>query len=135
MSAADLDQGGDWTQSDKIYFGPTMGFINVYKIPITVGGPITVSVDAFLPQQPSINIGPILCDTTLGIVTVNLPPATGRLGFSIPVFDIGGAAFTNNIVIVPDGIETIMGLASISITTNYGSYVLEPIPTGGWYTP
>lgn len=127
------DQSGHWVQTDRIAFGPTLGILVTINEPINVTT-ATYTVSPFSQLQPLVNLGAILVNRN-GTVTINLPPAAGRLGFPIPVFDIGGFAAANNITIVPSGSEKIMGLASISITANYGSYVLEPLQTGGWTTP
>ena len=59
-----------------------------------------------------------------GAVTIQLPPAAGRLGIPISIIDIGGYAAANNITILPFGVETIMGRPSIAIATNFGSFTL-----------
>ena len=69
-----------------------------------------------------------------GAVTIQLPAASLRLGVPVPVADVGGFAQTHNITILPNGIETIMGQASLAISSSYGAYTLWPISTGGWYT-
>jgi hypothetical protein len=63
-------------------------------------------------------------------------PAAGALAqpglFSsnpITIIDIGGNAAANNITLQPNNpAETIMGLASIKIATNYGGFTLQPLP-------
>lgn len=133
MTATDLDQSGAWQQSQNVYFGPTLGYVRVINVPtIVTSTPYTVP--PFVFQPPNVNIGDVLVNLNAD-VTVNLPPSAGRLGYPIEVTDIGGFAFSHNITIVPNGTEKIMGLNNIAITSNYGSFVLEPIPTGGWYVP
>jgi hypothetical protein len=79
---------------------------------------------------------PAATDTTAlvnvaGVVAVNLPAAASRSGLPLIVKDISGAAHTNNITITPNGVETIEGLASVVIRTDYGGYTLLPV-TSGW---
>ncbi len=78
------------------------------------------------------NLGDILVDVNAA-VTVQLPAASTRSGFSASVVDIGGFADVQNITILPHGAETIIGQASLTISVAYGGYTLWPIPTGGWY--
>jgi hypothetical protein len=45
----------------------------------------------------------------------------------ITIVDIGGFAYTNNIIIQPASVaETIMGLTQIKVQSNYGGYILQP---------
>lgn len=73
-------------------------------------------------------------------VTVNLPASASRTpNFTgagpqpVRIVDISGNASTNNITIVPVGAEKIVGLSSVVINVNWGSFYLFPLPTGGWY--
>jgi hypothetical protein len=52
----------------------------------------------------------------------------------IEIIDIGGNAYTNNISILPFGTETISGLVSTAINSNFGAIILAPIlqSPGGW---
>ena len=72
----------------------------------------------------------LFVDTTGGAVTIDLPAASGRTG-PIRVKDIKGDAATNNITITPNGTDTIDGLSSLVINSNYGGYFLYPV-SGGW---
>lgn len=132
MTTTDLDQSGTWQQSENIYFGPTLGYVRMINVPTTVTT-TPYSVPPFVFQPPNINVGTYLINVA-GVATINLPPAAGRMGYPVSISDISGNAFNNHITIVPNGVETIMGQASIFIGTNYGNYMLYPILTGGWYT-
>lgn len=66
-----------------------------------------------------------------GAVTVNLPLSSARDGYPLTIKDISGAAATNNITINKNTTDTIEGLSSIVIATNWGGYTLVPV-TGGW---
>lgn len=72
----------------------------------------------------------IVQKTTGSATTVNLPSSTSR---QRPCYikDGKGDAGTNTVTIVPAG-ETIDGLTSLPITTNYGSVMVAPNPAGGW---
>lgn len=79
---------------------------------------------------------PVANDTFLlvnraGAVTINLPAAADRGGYPLVIKDVSGAADVNNILLNPDGAETIEGAADLSIVAAYGGYEIYPI-TGGW---
>jgi hypothetical protein len=129
----DLDQssGPITRQWERVYFGPSIGWLDIpgqNVQPITAPG--TYAID------PSINIVEV---SVAGAVTIVLPscqfPAAGpqaqpRLFASNPVtiVDVGGNAATNNITINPNNVaETVMGLTSIKIVTNYGGFTLQPV--------
>jgi hypothetical protein len=68
--------------------------------------------------------------------SVQLPNAVSRSGLPVTVKDLKGDAATNNITVLPSGSETIDGLASLRINSNYGGYQLLPVQKGpttyGW---
>lgn len=76
----------------------------------------------------------ILVNKTVGAATtVNLVTSAGRTR-PLTIVDLKGDAGTNAITIVPDGAETIVGLAEWVIGNNQGSVRLRPRPDGlGWY--
>ena len=128
----DLDQGGTSRQWTKAYMGPSVGWIWVPLqniLPITVAG--TYAVDASV-SLIEVNVA--------GAVTIILPscanPPAGAQAqpglFAknpITIVDVGNHAQANPITIQRNNAsESIMGLASIQITVNYGGYVLQPIP-------
>lgn len=91
---------------------------------VTTAGTTTIS---------AIEFGDVLVNCN-GLVTIQFPPASTRFGVPISVVDIGGFANTQNITILPDGSETLIGQSSLVISSAYGGYTLWPIVTGGWYT-
>lgn len=74
------------------------------------------------------NYGDVIVTST-GAVTVNLPDATARQGVPVSVI---GYSLSPNVTIVPAGLDTIMSLASLALTTAFGAYTLWP-RAGGWY--
>src|SRR6516164_11438278 len=124
----DLDQSGTSRQWQRTYLGPSVGWIYVpYQniLPVTSAGSYVL--------DPSTNLVEV---NVAGAVTIILPscqfPAAGaqaqpRLFASNPItiVDVGGNAAANPITIQPfSGAETVMGLSSIKIATNYGGFTL-----------
>ena len=129
-SQTDLDQGGTQRQWLRSYMGPSVGWVSAPLqniLPITTGGTYTL--------DPSTSLVEV---NTTGAVTIVLPSAANPGGSlsqqalfaknPITVVDVGGNAFSHPITIQPKAGETIMGLASISLGTNFGGYTLQPIP-------
>lgn len=94
-------------------------------VSVTGGGTTTIAATSF---------GDVLVNVN-SAVTIQLPSALLAVRFGVPqsVVDIGGFANANNITILPFGSESIMGLSSIKLTSNFGGITLWPIATGGWY--
>lgn len=73
-----------------------------------------------------------------GVAVLTLPSsltwavASGWRGLPLSIFDISGAASTNNITINPSGGQTISGLASLTISGDYAGWRLRPKSGGGW---
>jgi hypothetical protein len=129
-SQTDLDQGGTSRQWVRSYMGPSVGWQYVplqNVLVITAVGTYTIDPSTSLIQ---VNVA--------GAVTIILPsavtPAAGAQAqpqlFAqnpITIVDIGGHAQANPITIQRNNAnESIMGLASISLSVNYGGYVLQP---------
>lgn len=126
----DLDQGGTSREWANIYLGPSVGWVkmparNLFSI--TVAGTYTLDLSTNLVHV-SVN----------GAVTIILPSAVnpvvpagvipgGYVKNAITIVDIGGFATAHPITIQPASVaETIMGLASITLSVNYGGYTLSP---------
>ena len=130
-SQLDLDQGGIFRGWDRQWMGPTVGWILVPLkniLLITTAGTVII-----LPSTSLVEVN------VAGAVTLKLPsviaPSAGAGALPglfannpITIVDIGNKAQANPITIQPaSGAETIMGLAQIQITVNYGGYTLQPI--------
>ena len=73
----------------------------------------------------------LLVDTTGGAVTINMQASAARQ-YDLEIKDDKGMAATNNISIVPNGAETIDGLAPYTMDSNY-SNVIFGVQAGGYY--
>lgn len=129
----DLDQGGTFRQWTRAYMGPSVGWIDVPNLNIlliTAAG--TYAID---PSTSMIQVN------VAALVTITLPscanPPAGAQALPrlfadnpITIVDIGGNAQSFPITIQRNNVsESIMGLASIDIGTNYGAYTLAPNAT------
>jgi hypothetical protein len=118
------------------YMGPSIGWVEFPAqniLPVTAAGTYNLSPDVTLVTV-----------SVAGAVTIVLPSAIqptqgavqpGLMGnIPITVVDIGGFAQAHPVTITPfSGSENIMGLASISLSVNYGGYTLAPNSTlKGW---
>ena len=128
-SQTDLDQGGTSRQWVRTYLGPSVGWIyeplqNILQV--AAAGTFTLDRSTSLVL---VNVA--------GAVTIVLPSAVSSPAGAqaqpgtfaqnpVTIVDIGGNANANNITIQPHAGETIMGLASIIISSNYGGYILQP---------
>jgi len=133
----DLDQGGTFRTRQKIWMGPSVGWVEAPAAitRVTVGGTTVISLGTS-----------IVTVAFNGAVTINLPQfkgstsafAIGLPGQFVPetitIIDTGGFAAANPITITPGAGETISGLASIQITSNFGAFVLQPDPVNGGST-
>jgi hypothetical protein len=130
----DLDQSSviRW-QWQPVYLGPTVGW---QPYPVQNLLPITSAGTYVL--DPAVSMVTV---SVAGSVTITLPPASnpgvpagampGRyVNNPITIVDVGGNAAANPITINPNNVaETVMGLASIKITTNFGGFTLQPVPS------
>jgi len=74
-------------------------------------------------------------DTSSGVVTASLPAlAAGMEGMWLNIKDVGLSASTNNVVVAPNGSNTIDGASSLKIQADAGSVGLQADPdSANWY--
>lgn len=137
-SQSDLDQGGTSRQWVREYMGPSVGWVmtplqNV--LAITAAG--TYAID------PSVSLVEV---NVAGAVTITLPscvvPTAGAQAqpglFAknpITIVDVGGNGQSHPITIQRNNVnESVMGLASISLATNYGGFTLQPVSSLATWT-
>lgn len=134
-SQLDLDQGGTFRQTQKVYLGPSVGWQEVaeqWLLNITAGGITTIARGTSM----------ILVNFN-GSVTIQLPSFKASLAgaqaiprqfavIPVVIVDSGGHSQTFPITILPFGAETISGLSTIPLASNFGSFVIRPdIVNGG----
>ena len=135
-SQTDLDQGGTFRQQQKVYLGPSIGWVTA---------PSTVILRVTTAGTTTVQLGNSLITVSVnGSVTLQLPLARSNaagqaavpgqaVAIPVVVVDIGGFATANPITILPAGAETIDGPASASLSSSYGSFTLQPdVINGGW---
>jgi hypothetical protein len=131
----DLDQGGTFREFGNLSLGPSVGPITVpvfANLSIMSGGLYTLSKGI---TRVSVNVA--------APVTITLPPSEPsdtapaiahpghHINWPITIADVGGNAQAWPITINCIAGDTIMGLASIQITVNYGGYVFSTPIEGG----
>lgn len=125
--AYDLDQGGTIRLWEKTYLGPSLGWIMLQVssiVNVIAGGTTQVPAGTTLV---TVNVA--------AAVTLQLPssiPILGNVTTPLTIVDVGGFAAANNITILPFGTERIMGLASLTISSNFAGFNLLPVSGGGW---
>lgn len=109
--------------------GVSTGFLPDLTTPTVVTGTGNIAVTAVVVQT-----------NQAGAITLTLPDSAlwaaqnSKYGLPLSIFDMSGAASTNNVTLNTTGGQTISGLASgaLAITTDYGGFNLEPKSGGGW---
>ncbi len=129
-SQLDLDQGGTNREWASIYLGPSVGWVRApvrNTLDIAAAGTYTLDLSTTYVQV-----------RVAGAVTIILPsvkvsaiPAGAQPGLNVrapvTIVDIGGNGAAHPITIQPvSGAETILGLAQIQITSNFGGFILYP---------
>jgi hypothetical protein len=135
-SQTDLDQGGTFRQTQRVYMGPSVGWV------VAPSANILEVTSASATVARGMNLIQV---NRNGAVTINLPSSlrTPAGAQAIPgqsvivpvvVIDAGGFASAVNVITINAFAgELIDGLAAITIEQPYGAFVLKPnIETGGW---
>jgi hypothetical protein len=95
--------------------------------------PSAIKTSSFTISHPMVPMYRV--NTSSGAVTASLPALdTDMKGQWVNIKDIGLSGSTNNVVIMPNGSDTIDGAAGLKIKTNGGSVGLQADPdTTEWY--
>ena len=137
-SQNDLDQGGFFRETTRIYQGPSIGWTqgaapSTSAILVTTAGTTNI--------QPGISLVHV---NVAGSVTIQLPTSRGSpagagaqpgtwLQRLVSVNDLGGNAGTYPITVLPVAGETIAGSPSATISGVYGIInLLADVQNGGW---
>lgn len=135
-SQTDLDQGGTYRQYQRLWLGPSVGWVTFPTdnvVPVIAAGTTTLVNGATLA---TVNFaGPVTIQ--LWDPLVNLPAGAlpgKNVGWPLTVVDVGGLVSDINVItILPAATRTIMGLASVTITNPFGGMILRPdLSTGNW---
>lgn len=137
-SQLDLDQGGTHRQYQRIWMGPSVGWL-------------TMPVQAIINQSTAgtLNLlrwtNLVKCRVASGVLNINLPSskASPQGPQAIPgqwvdnpviIVDLSGqAGIATTINVFPFGSELISGLAEVQLAAPFGTLLLEPeIINGGW---
>src|SRR6516225_349658 len=134
----DLDQGGTFRETTRIYEGPSLGWIQG-TVPPTSVATVTTAGTTVVQQGTSlvhVNVN--------GSVTIQLYAAKGNaagagqvpgsyLQSVVTINDIGGFAQAFPITILPAPGETISGGTSFLLGANYALVtLLSDVLNGGW---
>ncbi len=136
-SQTDLDQGGTNREWAQVYLGPSVGWQRMpvrNVLAIVAAGTFTADLSTSLIQ---VNIAGAVIILLPSAITPAVPAGVlpGRFVRNpVSIVDIGGFATAHPITIKPASVaETIMGLSQVQITSNYGGFILYPIPgIPGW---
>ncbi len=136
-SQTDLDQGGTNRLWERVYMGASVGWQDIPSknfigsststTAITVAGTYVLDWSTnFVQVNVAGAVTIVLPATPLPSVALTQPGRHQRT--NITIVDIGNNGQAHPITIQAAAGDTVMGLASIQITTNYGGFVLEPVP-------
>lgn len=137
-SQLDLDQGGTFRQWQRVFMGPSVGWLNV-----PVQAIITQTAAGTLNLLRWTNL--VKLKVLTGTLNINLPSskASAQGPQAIPgqwvynpviIMDLIGTAGNPTVInINAFGSELISGLAQIQLPTPFGTILLEPdLVNGGW---
>lgn len=136
-SQLDLDQGGTYRQYQRIWLGPSVGWVtfptnNVLPVVSASASPINGTTLITVNFNGAVSIQ--LWDPTVPVSTPANSIPGPNVGLPVTIVEVGGfASGTNIITILPAAGKTIMGLASITIQNPFGGIILKPnLTTGNW---
>jgi hypothetical protein len=92
----------------------------------------TVVTVAMSPYTPLATDRILLVNTSAGAVTINMPPAAGRLGLDLEIKDDTGNAAANPITVNGNGGETLDGFAAYPIDAPFAGVKFLPKAGGNW---
>jgi hypothetical protein len=135
-ASIDFDRSGVSVQSSRVNLGPSLGWVDVLGGGIDITAPTTIAIPLGI-SEVNVNVA--------GAVVIELPSAKGNPAgaMAVPnsyaispiiIRDVGGFAQAHPITITAATGETISGLTSITIATNYATTVLMPDITSGQWT-
>lgn len=121
-------QGGT---TKRVLFRTITGQISpIGNVPVVITSGATVGSPFIVPT----GVNEVLVNKTVGAATwIQFALASTYGATAILVKDIKGDAATNNITIQFTGGETVEGLTTIVLSTNYASIRLTPLPGGGGF--
>jgi hypothetical protein len=135
---SDLDKGGAYSQMQRVWHGPTLGWLNEFVLPV-----VTITSGGITDVPPGVSL--LLVDVA-ATVTINLPDANvvlqqtayqAAFGIerSIWIKDFGGNAAAFNITINPFGTQKFdKTLTQLIIGQNRQLVRLYPLGDGtGWF--
>lgn len=113
-----------WILQSRDWLEDIVGITKDVRV-VTASGTITATAtDAGIAVNKSV----------AAATAVQLGPVAARLGMPLRIIDWKGDAETNNITILPNGAETIMGEVSLVLASNKASVMLYPsINLSTWY--
>lgn len=99
---------------------------------LIVPNPTSVTF-AMSPYTPLPTDRILMVNTSIGPVSIIMPPAAARSGLDLEVKDATGNADPNNITVTFTGGEKRDGIAPVIINNPYGYAKFNPIAAGNYY--
>lgn len=144
MSIVRTDLRQTRQRAKEIYYGPTggLGVFNVQdaidkiQSEVNTGSltpPAIVATQVNFAQSPYTVLPTdylIEVDTSGGAVQIQTAAGATRNNLEFTVKDINGHASTNNISVLKSGTDTIDGLATYPIASDFGAFKFKPSPSG-----
>lgn len=133
----DMRETLDWMTARRIRFEPTLPITatnvqDAVQQAISIPQAITPTPVAASPFTPTNSDMYLAVDTTAGPITINLQAGALRSGLPLIIKDVNGHAAANPITLVPNGAETVDGLAPYLMDSNELALQLIPKSAGGY---